>query len=452
MNDHGVDRGPLGILACAGSLPVEIAQAARSDGRAVHIVGIEGFAEPEITAYSHKVVSIGQIAGILSSLRRAGCRQLVIAGALRRPNLLKLRVDQGFFRAIRTALSLTRGGDDSVLRRVVRFFEREGFEVVGVGDVAPHLLASAGAFGRVTPSPAHTRAIARASALLRALGAFDIGQGAVATDDRIIAVEGVRGTDAMLEQVRAWQAEMRARNVTDAATGVDLDGAVLVKLPKPGQEMRVDLPAIGPRTVENAHACGIAGIVVASGRALVLERSRMIALADQQGLFVAGIDDVGPSATITDAPIDEAAPLLFHPLGWHRAKAGERNDIAIGSKVLSIVTAHEAGRAVAVVGEHVQGIDAGFGARRLLGSLGRSSHWGLRVFKRRIGALVVSTIEDIGADGAEIEATLDAIVGAGLAGVAVVMGDVNSPLAALLKEHAGRRGLFALVAQQRERT
>lgn len=444
MNDHGMDRGPLGILACAGSLPVEIAEAARSGGRPVHIVGIEGFAEPEIAAYSHKVVSIGQVGGILSSLRRAGCRQLIIAGALRRPNLLKIRVDHGFFRAIRTTLSLTRGGDDSVLRRVVRFFEREGFEVVGVGDVAPHLLAGAGALGHAAPSAAHMRAIARASALLRALGAFDVGQGAVATEDRIVAVEGVRGTDAMLEQVRNWQAEQRARGIPG---GGDLEGAVLVKLPKPGQEMRVDLPAIGPRTVERAHACGLAGIVVASGRALVLERRRMIELADARGLFVAGIDDASGPVGVDASSMREAEPPSFQPLGRYRAKAGERNDIAIGTRVLSVLADHGAGRVVVVVGEHVQGIDAGLGIRRLLGSLGRSSHWGLRVFKRRIGALVVATIEDLGTDGAEIATTLEAVASAGLAGVAVVTGDADAPLAALLKDHAGRCGLFALVAE-----
>ncbi len=265
---------------------------------------------------------------------------MVIAGALRRPNLLKVRVDYGFFRAIRTVLRLTRGGDDSVLRRVVRFFEGEGFEVVGVDQVAPHLLARAGAFGAVAPSPAHTRAIARASGLLRALGAFDIGQGAVATEDRIIAVEGVRGTDAMLDGIRKEQTEVPA---CGAANGSDLAGAVLVKLPKPGQEMRVDLPAIGPRTVERAHACGLAGIVVAAGRALVLERSEMIAMADARGLFVGGIDDVAAPAAGTSS--SAADPLLFQPLGWHRAKAPERQDIAIGAQALAVIAAHNAGRA-----------------------------------------------------------------------------------------------------------
>jgi DUF1009 family protein len=439
-----MDRGPLGILACAGSLPIEIAEAASRAGRGVHLVGIAGFAEPGIAAYSHEVVNLGQVGGMLSSLRRAGCRDLVIAGALRRPNLLKVRVDHGFFRAIRTVLRLTRGGDDSVLRRVVRFFEGEGFEVVGVDTVAPHLLAGVGALGSIEPRAEHMRSISRASALLRALGAFDVGQGAVGDGLRIVAVEGVRGTDAMLEQVRAWQADAGGRS----GDGRDLTRAVLVKLPKPGQELRVDLPAIGPGTVERAHACGLAGIVVAAGRALVLERAQMVAMADAHGLFVIGIED-GATSSDADTSDARAVPLLFRPLGWHRAKAPERRDVALGARVLAVLRNRDAGRAVVVVGEHVQGIDADLGVPRLLGGLGRSSHWGLRVFKRRIGALVVEAIDDIGADAAAIEATLEQVREAGLAGVAVIGDNGASPRAALLKEYAGRHRLFALVADAR---
>ena len=438
-----MDRGPLGILACAGSLPIEIAEASVSAGRGVHLVGIAGFAEPEIARYSHEIVNLGQVGGILRSLRGAGCRQLVIAGALRRPNLLKVRVDDGFFRAIGTVLRLTRGGDDSVLRRIVRFFESEGFEVVGVDQVAPHLLAGIGALGRIEPRPEHQRAIARVSGVLRALGTFDVGQGAVGTGDRIVAIEGVRGTDAMLEQVRAWQAEADR----GACENRGLGDAVLVKLPKPGQEMRVDLPAIGPRTVERAHVCGLAGIVVAAGRALVLERAQMVAMADACGLFVVGIEDT--AAHDVSQPDADSQPQVLRPLGWHRAKAPERRDIELGTRVLAELRTHDAGRAVVVVGEHVQGIDGGLGIRRLLSGLGRSSHWGLRVFKRRIGVLVVASIEVIGNDAEQIDATLEQVKASGLAGVAVV-GDVDAtPPATLLKEFAGRHGLFALVAESR---
>ena len=432
-----MDQGPLGILACAGSLPIEIAEAALSRGRPVHVVGIEGFVEPGIAVYSHTILNIGQVGGMLSSLRRAGCRQLVIAGALRRPNLLKVRVDHGFFRAIGTVLRLTRGGDDSVLRRIVRFFEREGFEVVGVDQVAPHLLAAAGALGRIEPSPASARAMSRAAALLRALGAFDVGQGAVATEDRIIAVEGVRGTDEMLAQIEAAAHDVRCGDLQPTS------GAVLVKMPKPGQEMRVDLPAIGPRTVERAHACGLAGIVVAARRALVLEQARTIAMADELGLFIVGID----SAHDADSRAPVSAPALsgdFHQLGRVRAANAERRDATLGARALAVLGAHQAGRAVVVVGEHVQGVDGALGIQRMLSGR-RTSHWGLRVFKRRIGVLVVAGLEDIGTDGASIEAVLALVARAGLAGIAIAgRVDAEATLAKSMTIAADRRRLFVM--------
>jgi DUF1009 family protein len=433
----------LGILACAGSLPIEIAEAAVSAGRPVHVVGIEGFAEPGIAAYPHTLLNIGQVGRMLSSLRRAGCRQLVIAGALRRPNLLKVRIDHGFFRAIGTVLRLTRGGDDSVLRRIVHFFEREGFEVVGVDQVAPHLLAPLGPLGRIQPSPASARAISRAAALLRALGSFDVGQGAVATEARIIAVEGVRGTDEMLAQIEAAGQGEGGKGPALAAAG-----AVLVKVPKPGQEMRVDLPAIGPRTVERAHACGLAGIVVAAGRALVLERARMIALADALGLFVVGIDG-GHDADGEAPACVPRAPDAFRHLGRVRAAASERRDAALGARTLAVLTAHGAGRAVVVVGEHVQGVDGALGIRRMLSGR-QTSHWGLRAFKRRIGVLVVAGIEDVGATAECLETALALVARAGLAGIAVAgRVDAAAPLASLITAAADRRRLFVMMPHTR---
>ena len=120
----------------------------------MHFVAIEGFAPPGVAAYPHTVASLGQVGRILRSFREAGCRDLIIAGGIERPDLFRLKLDLGFFKSLRTVLSLTRGGDDSVLRRIVGFFEAQGFCVRGVAEIAPHLLARAGGLG---PGPTSTR-------------------------------------------------------------------------------------------------------------------------------------------------------------------------------------------------------------------------------------------------------------------------------------------------------
>jgi DUF1009 family protein len=189
---------------------------------------------------------------------------------MQRPNLVGLRIDWGFVRNLPTVFALTRGGDDSVLRRVVRFFESHGFKVIGPSDVAPDLLAPVGLMSVRAPSPANDAALRRAAALIADLGRFDIGQGVVADADGIIAVEGVRGTDAMLRDLGPGGiADGRGR------------GGVLVKLAKPGQEMRIDLPTIGPETVRGAAAAGLAGIAVGAGAAIVLERRDVAEAADR---------------------------------------------------------------------------------------------------------------------------------------------------------------------------
>lgn len=428
----GADHGPLGILACAGTLPIEIATRTRAAGRNVHIVAIEGFAATGIEHFAHTWASLGQVGRMVTSLRRAGCRDLVIAGALRRPNLWRLRIDHGFIRSIGTVLRMTRGGDDSVLRLIVRYFEGEGFAVRGVDEVAPELLAPTGPMGRVVPDASAMRAIERAAALIGALGQYDVGQAVVAGPEAIVAVEGARGTDAMLDQLAAAR----------AAGGAMQGPLVLVKQPKPGQELRIDLPAIGPRTVDLGAAAGLTGVAILSGQSLVLERAATIAGADRAGLFVTGYvratrEPAPPQATVRDVP--------WSLLGSRRPAARESRDIEIGRNVLDVLAAHDAGRAVVVAGEHVLALDAGLGIDVALAGVVRGSHWGLRVFKRRIGVLVVRATDVLGTDARTIAARVGAVEKAGLAGVAICeSGDANSVDA--LVQACGSRSLFVVAA------
>lgn len=407
--DPGTDA-PLGILAGGGGLPIEIAAAASGRGRAVHIVAIDGFAAPGVTAFPHSRVNLGQVGAMVASLRRAGCRDMVIAGSLERPNLLELRFDVGALKRWRVLLSLTRGGDDSVLRRVVRFFEGEGFRVLGAADVAPGLIATPGPFGKVVPGPAHAAAIDRAARLIAALGPFDVGQGVVATADRIVAVEGVRGTDGMLRDLEA---------------GSPGGAAVLVKLAKPGQEMRIDLPTIGPATIGRAATAGLAGIAVGAGAAIVLDRAETATAADRAALFLTGIGPVDTVATAvgtTSAAEPEIGALpLLSVLARRAPTPADRRDIAVARRLLSVLRAHGAGRAAVIGREHVRAIAASLPVDRVVAALGRDASWGRRAFRREIGILAL----DIGGDRPG-EPAADALPGvevfraalaAGLAGV-----------------------------------
>lgn len=381
MRDEGRAAGlpePVGILACGGPLPIELAAGALAQGRPVHVVAIEGFADPDVARFSHEYANLGQWGRILNGFRRNGCREIAIAGAMQRPNLWRLRIDLGFLLNLPTVLSLPRGGDDSVLRRVVRFFEGEGFRVIGVPDLAAHLIARAGPMGAIDASPEYQAAIARASALILALGPFDIGQGVVATADRVVAVEGVRGTDAMLSDLASEHSRGAGR------------GAVLVKRAKPGQEMRIDLPTIGPDTIARASAAGLAGIAVGAGEAVLIERAELVRRADAEGLFVVGdaSREGGRSATEEDA-FDAAALQPLRVEARIAPTPSDRRDMILGRRLMPLLRTHGAGRAAVIAGEHILAVSALQPVDRMVAALGRRSYWGQRAIRRRIGTLVI---------------------------------------------------------------
>jgi DUF1009 family protein len=267
----------LGVLACGGTLPAVLCEAAIAQGRRVHVVAVKGQADPALERFPHDWVRLGELGHLIAALRRAGCDELVIIGSLRRPNIWKSGFDFGFFRHLPTILSLTRGGDDSMLTRIVRFFEGQGFRVRGAHEIAPSLVAPEGALGGVEPGGEAGSDIERGFALLDALAPFDVGQSVVVARGHVIAVEAAEGTDAMLRrcaELRQWGGHRR--------TGV------LVKAPKRGQEMRIDMPVIGARTVELAANAGLAGIAVAARHVMIAEQAEMIELADRHGVFVFG--------------------------------------------------------------------------------------------------------------------------------------------------------------------
>jgi UDP-2,3-diacylglucosamine hydrolase len=243
----------------------------------VFLIGLDGFADRAVLApYPHEFIRIGAAGRILASLRANGCGDLVLVGPVRRPSLLDLRPDAEGTRILARIGRAAFAGDDGLLAAVLRVLGEEGFRVVGAHEVLREALAPAGLLSRAPPDALAMTDIARGVAVARALGAADVGQGCVIQQGIVLAVEAAEGTDAMLAR--------------SAVLGRPGPGGVLVKLVKPGQERRADLPTIGPETVRRAIAAGLRGIAFEAGGTLLAERDATLAEADAAGLFLLGLD------------------------------------------------------------------------------------------------------------------------------------------------------------------
>jgi UDP-2,3-diacylglucosamine hydrolase len=275
------EKSPLAIVCGGGRLPLTVADLAVKRGRKVVLFPLRGAADPaDFVTRPHQWLYLGQLGRFLRLARAAGCHDIVLIGSVVRPAFWQLRLD------LRTVLALPRlalafrGGDNHLLSLTGRLVEGYGFRMIGAHEIAPEILVPEGNLGRLQPTERDRADISLGLDYLRAAGQFDIGQAVVVADKRVLAVEAAEGTDAMLTRVAEMRASGRVR--TPAGTGV------LVKAPKPGQDLRVDMPSIGPKTVEGTALAGLAGIAVLAGSTIVAEPGKLVEAADRAKIFVTG--------------------------------------------------------------------------------------------------------------------------------------------------------------------
>jgi DUF1009 family protein len=276
-----------GIVAGGGALPVEVAQALRDRGENPFVLLIEGEVEAgsPLESFPHETLALEDLGRLIGVLKRRGVARLVLAGEIRRrPKLSAMRINPGLLGWLPSVVVGLAKGDDGLLRLLMRRLERKGIRVAGAHEIVPELLAVEGVLTKAAPKAADWRDIEAARAAAEAIGALDIGQGAVAIGGRVIALEGIEGTNGLLDRVKDLRGHGRLAG---------RKGGVLVKCAKPGQELRADLPTIGPQTVRLAHAAGLAGIGVEAGRSLVMDGPGVVAGADALGLFVIGLPAKG---------------------------------------------------------------------------------------------------------------------------------------------------------------
>ena len=267
----------LGVIAGGGDLPRRVAEARRARGEPVSLVALEGFADDWVEDFPHLRAGVGELGRIIAHFKSDAVDTVTFAGVVKRPNFAALKVDARGARVLPRALAAAAKGDDALLRVVLDVFEKEGFVIAGPESFAKDLLAEQGVLAGIAPEAEHEADIVKALDAARALGALDIGQGAVVRDGLVLALEAQEGTDRMLARV--------SELVAEGSAAPERKG-VLAKVAKPIQDRRVDLPTVGVTTVHGAARARLAGIVVEAGGALIVDREAVAEAADAAGLFV----------------------------------------------------------------------------------------------------------------------------------------------------------------------
>ena len=258
----------LAILGGAGALPPDLANA-YPDALCITFTGIAHSLTGRTDDHS-----FDRLGSLFTTLKERGISRVVLAGSMHRPALNPENFDAFMLRIAPQLVAAFKLGDDSLLRFVIEMFEIQGFTVCGAHELLPELTATAGIVSQVAPLPEHLEDIDRGLALLGLLSEADIGQSSVFENGLCLGVETLQGTDALLGFVAQTPPHLRRGH-----------RGVLVKAPKTGQDLRVDMPAIGPDTIRAVQVAGLAGLAIAAGRVLVLEPDQTRALVSEFGLF-----------------------------------------------------------------------------------------------------------------------------------------------------------------------
>jgi UDP-2,3-diacylglucosamine hydrolase len=272
--------GMLGIIAGGGDAPKRLIAACLRMKKPFHVMALEGQSDPDIGADDVPVtwLPLGAAAAALDLGRSKNITEVVMLGRVRRPSMTELKPDWLMVQKL-AKIGMNALGDDGLLKAVAKEFEAEGFKVLAPQDVFSDLLLPVGQLGKHAPSEAAVADIKRGVEIARALGVLDVGQSVVVQQGIILGVEAVEGTDALIRRAGMLKRE-----------GIN---PVLVKLKKPQQDVRFDLPALGIETVREIMAAGFSGIAAEAGGAILLDREEVIKFADAAGLFILGIQNDG---------------------------------------------------------------------------------------------------------------------------------------------------------------
>lgn len=272
----------IGIIAGGGQFPLLFAEAARAQGRQVMAAAHKGETAPAIDQAADRVcwVKLGQLGKIISFFKEEGVTETVFAGAITKTKIFKDVWPDLKGLSLWNKIDIRQ--DDAILRAVAAVLEEEGIRVLPSTLYLPHLLFPKGVLTKKRPSAEQQEDIRFGWQTARVIGALDIGQCVVVRDRSVLAVEAIEGTDAAIRR------------------GGELgrEGAVVVKLKKPQQDFRFDLPAIGLKTIETMQAVQAKVLAVEAGQALLFDCDEVVRLANKAGIVVVGVEE-GPDGALS---------------------------------------------------------------------------------------------------------------------------------------------------------
>ena len=269
----------VGLIAGEGNFPLEVAQSISQKNIEVFIVALKNIASKDIEHYPHIWVRMGQIGRAIQALKENNCEELILIGGVKKPNLWLLKPDFGALKLFFKLVMLPSKGDASILKTLLQFLEIDNkFKVVGAEKYIPHLLMSEGLLAGEKIDKQTQIDIDIAIANCINIGFKDIGQACVVVNGEIITSEDVSGTDNMLRNLVSKEIKFSKKGV-------------LVKLTKPIQDKRVDLPVIGMQTIHLVKEIGLRGIAIENRSSFILEKERVIKFASDNDIFIYGFNN-----------------------------------------------------------------------------------------------------------------------------------------------------------------
>jgi DUF1009 family protein len=267
----------LAILAGGGILPQKLLETCDQKGITAFVVGFEGQTDPlVIQGRSHLWTRLGAAGQVIKTLKSHQIKDLVFIGSIRKPTISELRPDMKAAEFFTRAGWRVMSGDNGLLEALRDFLAQEGFRVHGIHTIADNLLTPLGDIGAYGPKGRDWQDIEKGIEVSQQLGALDIGQAVIIQEGVILAVEGAEGTDAMIERTKPLMRKGR--------------GGVLVKTCKPQQDRNLDLPTIGPQTIQKAGESGLAGVAIHAGHSLLIDPEEVAQIADKHKMFVIGVE------------------------------------------------------------------------------------------------------------------------------------------------------------------